>query len=121
MSCSVELVPVMNIEVILDRVGGDMDLLREIAAIFLEEYPGLLNEIREGLREGNPSRVERAAHSLKGSALNFDVAVVTDPACHLEMLGRQKRLEDAPLFLAQLEAGLGELAPELISLTEDSI
>ena len=34
---------------VLDRVGGDHELLRDITAIFLAEYPALLGEIQEAV------------------------------------------------------------------------
>ena len=52
----------VNYAAMLDRVGGDETLLREITSIFLEEYPILLTEIRRciaaadaiGARAGSP-------------------------------------------------------------------
>jgi hypothetical protein len=46
MNTSAQDTEVIDRAVILDRVGGDEDLLREITAIFLEEYPALIEEIR---------------------------------------------------------------------------
>jgi len=67
----------------LERVGGDRSLLREIAVLFLDEYPRIMAEIRAALEAGNAVALERAAHSLKGSALGvgaFDVAKACEAA-----------------------------------------
>lgn len=50
----------------LSRVGGDEELLKEIALIFLEDYPNSLREIRAAIASGDASQLERAAHSLEG-------------------------------------------------------
>ena len=77
---------------LLDRVGGDEELLREITSIFLAEYPELLRSIQNGLAAGDAQRVERAAHSLKGSVANFGADSATQAAYRLETIGRKGSL-----------------------------
>ena len=55
----------------LARAEGDMELLGEIAALFLEAYPKVLVDIRECLNRRDPAALARAAHNLKGSVANF--------------------------------------------------
>src|SRR5262249_1948141 len=55
----------------LSRVGGDAELLKEIAMLFLEEYPRVLDELRNAIARGDARSVERTAHGLKGSVSNF--------------------------------------------------
>ena len=38
---------------ILDRVGGDKELLVEIVALFLDDYPKVFGQIREAIQSGN--------------------------------------------------------------------
>jgi HPt (histidine-containing phosphotransfer) domain-containing protein len=94
---------------ILDRVGGDEDLLREITAIFVEEYPQLLQEIEAAIRDRSAVRLERAAHTLKGSVSNFGAQAATEAAYRLETLGRQGKLEQA-------EEALPDLLSEFVQL-----
>src|SRR4051812_17025255 len=58
-------------ELAMSRVGGDVELLKELAELFLEEYPRLLAEIRAGYEHGDAKQVESSAHGLKGSVANF--------------------------------------------------
>ena len=106
----------LNRAVALDRVGGDVGLLHEIAGLFLEEYPKLLGDIRKAIAASEPQKLERAAHSLKGSVGNFGAAPAFQAALSLEMLGRQGELDKAPAALAQLENALKQLEPELAAL-----
>ena len=55
----------------LSRVGGDEDLLREIAGLFLDDYPNLVEKIKQALAANDARGLERASHSLKGSVANF--------------------------------------------------
>jgi two-component system sensor histidine kinase/response regulator len=101
---------------VLDRVGGDTDLLRDITAIFLSEYPGLVHEIREAVMAKDAKRLERAAHSLKGSVSNFGAQAATQAAYHLEVIGRRGELEAAGMALKALLEEFEQLEPALESL-----
>jgi len=98
---------------VLDRVGGDESLLREITEIFLTEYPSLLEEIRSAVCAGDPSKLERFAHTLKGSVANFGAAEATRAAYQLEQIGRDQQLEQAPAALRALELHFSALRPAL--------
>ena len=100
----------------LSRVGGDLDLLKEIAALFLEEYPRELDDIHKGLAAGDAPAIERAAHGLKGSVANFGARAAVDSAFQLEQLGRAGKLDQVAPALAALERALTCLHAELSSL-----
>ncbi len=103
----------LDLASVLERVGGDADLLREIAGIFLEEYPGLMQEIRAAVAQNDPVRLERAAHSLKGSVANFGAREATAAALAMETIGRQNRMSDAPAALRLLEAEFASIEQPL--------
>jgi len=113
MTSSVELDGGLDLVSVLDRVGGDAELLREIAGIFLEEYPSLMREIRTAVAQGDPLRLERAAHSLKGSVANFGARDATAAALTMETIGRQNRMDDAPDGLVRLETEFALIEPVL--------
>jgi two-component system, sensor histidine kinase and response regulator len=104
--------------ILLDRVGGDEELLRELTTIFLDEYPDLMREIEVGLAAGDARRVEHAAHSLKGSVANFGAPDATQAAHGLETLARSGRLSDAPPAFALLVVEFERLRPLLQQLSE---
>ncbi len=107
----------LNRAVALERVGGDAQLLRDIADLFLAEYPKLLEAIRSAVRSGDPLGVERNAHNLKGSVGNFGAERAYQAALQLETMGREKQLDAAPEALKKLETALDALRPELAELT----
>jgi HPt (histidine-containing phosphotransfer) domain-containing protein len=71
----------------LERVEGDMPLLRELMTLFTRSGQESLVEIEVGLDQNDARRVERAAHSLKGSAGVFGARPVADAAAGLERKG----------------------------------
>jgi HPt (histidine-containing phosphotransfer) domain-containing protein len=100
----------------LSRVGGDLELLKEIAAIFLEDSPKILGEIRGALEKKDAQAVERAAHNLKGSVANFGARSTVEAALRLEQIGRSGQLEHATEALQVLEQVLSVLRRELEAL-----
>lgn len=102
--------------VALSRVGGDAELLREIAILFLDDYPKSLNDLREAIQTGDARRVERTAHGLKGSVSNFGARPAVDAALQLETMGRAQKLVEIEHVLQTLELALAALRPELESL-----
>jgi len=107
---------VMDRALALARVGGDLELLQEIAALFLEEYPRALDDMHKALASGDAKLLDRAAHGLKGSVANFCARSAEDAAFQLEQMGRSQKLEQAPQVLAALEQALANLQIELASL-----
>ena len=106
----------VDVPELLDRVGGDADLLREITTIFLEEYPQLLEDVRSAVAHCDDHLLERSAHSLKGSVSNFGAESATAAAYSLEKMGRQKNAASAAAHLQKLEAELSSLLPGLQAL-----
>lgn len=100
----------------LERVGGDQNLLREIAVLFLIECPRIMAEIRAALETGNAMALERAAHSLKGSVGNFGARQAFDAALRLETIGRSRDLSLAAAAFDQLAAAMDSLHPSLVAL-----
>jgi two-component system, sensor histidine kinase and response regulator len=80
-------------DAVLDRVGGDEALLREIVGIFLDEYPSLVAEIRASVERQDAHALECAAHALKGSVSNFGAPSVAHAAFELELMGRRNELQ----------------------------
>lgn len=100
----------------LSRVGGDAELLKEIAVLFLDDYPKSLLELREAIQSRDAKGVERTAHGLKGSVSNFGARPAVDAALQLETMGRSEQLVEVEQVFHTLELALAALRPELESL-----
>jgi two-component system sensor histidine kinase/response regulator len=98
-----------NRDAALARLGDDQELFDEMLEFFVNDSPGLLEQIRAGLAQGNAKQVERAAHSLKGMASMFDATRAMVAAALVEDLGRAHQLENAEQPLAQLAAEVQSL------------
>ena len=99
----------MDTAAALARVGGNVELLREMVALFLQELPELLTNLRDAIGAGNANAIERAAHKLKGSVGNFSAQPAFEAALKLEVLGRDGSLTNAEPVYADLEREIERL------------
>jgi PAS domain S-box-containing protein len=92
----------------LERLGGNAELLLEIASLFRQEGPRLLREIDDALECGDARRARKAAHSLKGSAGLFAAEGLAEAAVELEQRGEAGDLTGSravfPRLSGQVEA-----------------
>jgi HPt (histidine-containing phosphotransfer) domain-containing protein len=101
---------------LMNHVGGDGELLRDIIAIFLATVPQMLADIRGAVVSGDSRKVEQAAHALRGSARNFFSASVEQAAQALETMGRNRDLADARSAFGELAAAIDKLCSLLESM-----
>ena len=101
----------------LARVGGNVELLREMMALFLDELPGLLTSLREAVTAEDAKAVEHAAHKLKGSVGNFSAHPAFEALLELEILGRDGNLSKAEPVYADLEKEIQRLKSAMANLS----
>jgi HPt (histidine-containing phosphotransfer) domain-containing protein len=107
--------PILDLAALLDSVGGDRELLDELASTFTAEVPGWITELRTALSSGDSQTVHRVAHGVNGAIGYFKASRIRQPAVELEAMGREGRLADAPQVLERLEEGLRALDTYLAS------
>lgn len=100
----------------LERVGGDQELLKEIAELFIEDGPLLLKDVRAAVDAGDTTALQRSAHSLKGSVANFGADAAVEAALNLEKMGANGTLDGAPEALASLESEIQKLVAVLSAI-----
>ena len=113
---SVEATP-FDREEMLERLGGDTALLDDVLVVFLEECPKMFEEVRGAVDAGDPKRVYRAAHSMKGALLNISAAPAAAEAMQLELLGSEKRLAEGAPVLERLRQEIERLQQALAEQT----
>ena len=101
-------------------MGGDVELLREVAEIFKNDGPAMLDAIRTQIAHQDAKGLERAAHALKGSVANFGARGAFESARALEMMGREGNLAGAPETFDALERQIERLIFGLVEFTKPS-
>ncbi len=95
------------------RLGGDEELLEEVAELFLADAPRLMGEIRSAVDRQDPPGLQRAAHALKGSLGYLNATQAAKEAFRLEMFGAEGNLARAVEVLQTLETKIVCLSAEL--------
>jgi two-component system, sensor histidine kinase and response regulator len=93
---------------LLGRFDGDSELLKELAGIFLQECPRMLDEIRAALGTADLRALARAAHTLKGSVGNFAMPGPWETAQRLELLANSGQLCGAQEIFHVLEQQIAQ-------------
>lgn len=87
----------------LERLGGDEELARQLIELFVAECPRMMATVRDSVNAGDADAVRRAAHAFKGSVGNFTDGGPMTTAFELEQMGRAGSIDDAPAVLRRLE------------------
>ncbi|MFH1113107.1 MAG: response regulator [Pseudomonadota bacterium] len=107
---------IIDREALLARVGGDTDLLKELVDLFVEDSLQLVDRIIKAVARKDADDLEKAAHGLKGSVLNFGAKSAADVAQALETMGRNRDLTQTQNVMAELQKQIVSLRAELKSV-----
>ncbi|MEK7468259.1 MAG: ATP-binding protein [Planctomycetota bacterium] len=102
----------------LERVGGDPEVLRELAVTFVRDVERLQKSIREAVQSRSLPALERAGHSIRGAAGIFSATRTVSAAQVVEEAARAK---DASAWAAvpALEIELKRLSDDLDRLVKE--
>lgn len=95
---------------------GDPELLVDLLQMFLEDGPHKVEAILQGLQRQDFEAVERAAHSLKGSAGNLGVFQVQEDCEQLQLASRQHELAPTQRAAELLREHYRQAETELLSI-----
>jgi signal transduction histidine kinase/DNA-binding response OmpR family regulator/HPt (histidine-containing phosphotransfer) domain-containing protein len=119
-STSDEGEPCLDWEGALKNLEGDEELLLELADMFLEQCPPTMAAIEDAISKQAAQELQRAAHSLKGSARVIGGSAAAAAALQLENIGRDAQLEAAASAFRALEVKVAELKEKLHSSASKS-
>ena len=109
----------MDLNIALSHVDGDLQFLAELAELFLQDYPRLLEELRHSVLSEDYSNLERAAHTLKGRLAFFGLNTLRDKLFGLEMMGRERNSANIGPVLADIEFAVARILPEFALLVRE--
>jgi HPt (histidine-containing phosphotransfer) domain-containing protein len=101
--------PAFDPQELLEVLGGDETVFRELIQLYLQEAPKLLGAVRNAVAQGNADALRQAAHALKGTLANLAAPDARAAAEALEVMTRTGDLAGAPTALANLERQLERL------------
>jgi HPt (histidine-containing phosphotransfer) domain-containing protein len=104
---------VFDASAMLANIGGDVELFDQLVRLFLDRRRALIQDIEVAIGQADGAALERAAHSMKGTAGNLCAPDVVLLASQLEATGRLGKLAEAPPLLLQLKRTVQQLVEVL--------
>ncbi len=104
---------VCDLKAALVRLAGDVELLQTLISVFHEDAPNLLQQLEVAMDRRDLRSIERAAHSLKGLAANFDGFAARDAAFVIEQMARDSALGGLKPAVEVLHKEIKRLREEL--------
>jgi PAS domain S-box-containing protein len=102
----------------LARVEGDRAILRDIAALFVADWPQSRATLRQAVLSEDAAALARIAHTLKGATATLGAMAVSAAAQRLEEVGYSGNLAPAASALIVLETEMMSALPFFTSLQQ---
>lgn len=98
--------PACDFSEAMERVGGDVVLLSQVLAIYLDEIPRMVKCIRNFAKKKLSRELWNEAHKMKGASSHFGGAEVFEILEKIELLAKEEHYKEVPAQLKKLEAAL---------------
>ncbi|HEX9080824.1 MAG TPA: Hpt domain-containing protein [Holophagaceae bacterium] len=105
---STDLLDLPTLQNLVDLDDGSTGLVAEMTALFREDTPRRIQELRQALALADADGFSRAAHALKGGAGAIGARLLRSQAAELEALGRGGSTQVPAGALEQLETTFQE-------------
>jgi HPt (histidine-containing phosphotransfer) domain-containing protein len=105
--------PPINLQAALERLDGDEELFAMLITVFRQDCRNLIQQLASATARGDLREIERAAHSIKGLAANFEATKARDAALAIEQSARAGNRALIPSAIRELELHLARLSEAL--------
>jgi HPt (histidine-containing phosphotransfer) domain-containing protein len=95
------------------QAPGESDIVADVVALFLQDAPGRVTTLREGVARGDLGAAARAAHTLKGSAGHLGARTLTTLCERFDRKVRAGAPFDAGLAAGAIAEELDRVCAEL--------
>lgn len=109
--------PIINQNELQKMTDGDMDLVADLAIMFVQKLPEILARIRNGYNSGDLAEVAFCAHQLKSRVSYFGAASIHEHVDRCEELAEAGDSESLAKILSELPSQVRQLVVELRELT----
>jgi CheY-like chemotaxis protein/HPt (histidine-containing phosphotransfer) domain-containing protein len=96
--------PVLEARTILENIGYDLDLYRELVKMYLESYAAHGDELASRLGSADIEEILNLAHALKGIVSNIGGERLAEAARHIQDMCREGNKPDSKIWAPIIEA-----------------
>ncbi len=112
------ILPGINIEEGLRRLGGNKKLFKKLLKTFFTEFTSAVEEIRNALNDQDMEMAHRLVHTLKGVAGSISAKDLQTAAQELEMAVKEGTLEKCEILLGNLEKALSQVLESIRAMEQ---
>lgn len=112
--------PAVDAAELAQRLGGNRDVIRKLAAVFEQSFPTWLSDLDAAVRTGDGERLRKAAHTAKGALATLAAMPAADLARLLEDMGKAGEFANAPAGIAALTAELDRVREAFRSIVAEN-
>src|SRR5438270_353402 len=105
---------IFDIDALKERMGGNIDLLADVARIFLERSAEDLAGIQRAIISEDSKALEAAAHGLRGCLVSLHAGRASEVALQLEMKGRLNDCVGVRYMYSRLEEEIKLFSQQLL-------
>ena len=91
-------------EKVLQRVGGDRELLADMIRLYQQSYPEAIERLQAAIEGRNPAKTEAAAHGFRSMVGNFEQDTLYETVKLVETSSRDGDMESARVAFEKLQA-----------------
>ena len=95
------------------RMLDDEEIIKEIIVGILQTVPGMIDELRIFIADGDIHNAGRQAHTIKGAAANLGCALLREAALKIELALKSEGMENISELMSGLEKEWTRLEPVL--------
>jgi len=106
----------IDLDATLERLDGDRNLFQELANVFREDCPRMVERMRRAIVMHDAKGLEGCAHTLKGSSANLGALAVSHAAAEIERLAGTGSVESTSVEFRVLQEELERAFAELESI-----
>ncbi len=93
----------IDFEKLLDRIGRNADLLRDLVSLFLSTQPKDMKSLRQAIDAGELERSKRLAHRMAGSFASMAMEILARRALDIERHAAAADLDACKADVSELE------------------
>lgn len=93
---------------VLERCDNDVELIKELMQMFIEDYPKSISDIEYAVESKDPGKIDRSAHAIKSALGNLGGMKAYQIAYDLELSGKKNNITDSPSLLKNLKDAISE-------------
>jgi len=113
--------PTPSRQEMLARLEGNDELLEEVAALLLQDYPRQATLIRSSIEQDDALTLQHAAHRLRGAVASLGFSAVAQTLQVLELMGRENRATGASELLPRLQEELRVMESVLTKCAKENV